>query len=83
VRVLAGVETLPGGTPRLTEVRDWRYSRDAVLYKDYLDKDGGGISNIQVTYLVTVDLSTAVLTNVGVQTELMDGLAFVPTSVLP
>jgi hypothetical protein len=46
-------------------------------------KDGGGISNIQVTYLVTVDLTTAAITNVGSQTELMDGLAFVPTTLLP
>jgi hypothetical protein len=36
VRVLAGVETLPDGAVRLTDVRDWRYSREAVLSKDYL-----------------------------------------------
>ncbi|MGD2047003.1 MAG: DUF4105 domain-containing protein [Gemmatimonadota bacterium] len=35
VRVLSGVEELPDGSVRLTEVRDWRYSRDAVLSKDY------------------------------------------------
>ena len=37
VRVLAGVEKLPEGAVRLNEVRDWRYSRDAVVSKDYLD----------------------------------------------
>jgi hypothetical protein len=36
VRVLSGVESLPDGALQLTEVRDWRYSRDAVLSKDYL-----------------------------------------------
>jgi hypothetical protein len=35
VRVLAGVERLPGGVVRLTGVRDWRYTRDSVLAKDY------------------------------------------------
>jgi len=35
VRVLAGVERLPDGAVRLTDVRDWRYTRDAVLSKDY------------------------------------------------
>jgi hypothetical protein len=37
VRVLAGVEDLPDGSVRLTQVRDWRYARDAVLSKDYHD----------------------------------------------
>ena len=37
VRVLSGVETFPDGAVRLTEVRDWRYSRDAVLSKDYVN----------------------------------------------
>src|SRR5690349_23747441 len=35
VRVLSGVETLPDGAVRLTSVRDWRYTRDAVVSKDY------------------------------------------------
>jgi len=35
VRVLTGVEALPNGAVRLTEVRDWRYSGDAVTSKDY------------------------------------------------
>jgi hypothetical protein len=37
VRILSGVENLPDGTVRLTQVRDWRYSREAVLAKDYHD----------------------------------------------
>lgn len=37
VRVLAGVETLPDGTVLLMDVRDWRYSRDEVLTKAYVD----------------------------------------------
>jgi hypothetical protein len=37
VRVLAGVEELPDGSVRLTQVRDWRYARDAVLARDYHD----------------------------------------------
>lgn len=36
VRVLTGVEALPDGALQLTEVRDWRYSRDAVVSKDYI-----------------------------------------------
>ena len=35
VRVLTGVEDLPDGAVRLTQVRAWRYSREAVLSKDY------------------------------------------------
>lgn len=35
VRVLSGVEDLPDGSIRLTAVRDWRYSQDAVLSKEY------------------------------------------------
>lgn len=35
VRVLAGVERQPDGAVRLTGVRDWRYTRDAVVSKDY------------------------------------------------
>jgi hypothetical protein len=35
VRVLAGVERLTDGAVRLIDVRDWRYSREAVLAKDY------------------------------------------------
>jgi hypothetical protein len=36
VRVLSGVEYLPGGVIRLTDVRDWSYSRDAVLSKGHV-----------------------------------------------
>jgi hypothetical protein len=35
VRVLSGVERLPGGQLRLAQVRDWRYTRDAVVSRDY------------------------------------------------
>jgi len=35
VSVLAGVEKLSDGTVRLSDVRDWRYTRDVVLSKDY------------------------------------------------
>jgi hypothetical protein len=35
VRILSGVEALADGAVRLTQVRDWRYSRTAVLSKDY------------------------------------------------
>jgi len=37
VAVLAGVEFLPDGGVRMEGVRDWRYSRDSVLSKDYFD----------------------------------------------
>lgn len=37
VAVLAGVELLPDGTVRLTDVRDWHYARDSVVSKDYFD----------------------------------------------
>jgi hypothetical protein len=35
VRVLAGVERLPDGAVSLRNVRDWRYTRDSVVSKDY------------------------------------------------
>jgi hypothetical protein len=35
VRVLSGVERLSDGAVRLTDVRDWRYTRDAVRSKAY------------------------------------------------
>lgn len=35
VRVLTGVEPLPGGAVRLTQVRDWRYTTGAVASKEY------------------------------------------------
>ena len=37
VAVLAGVELLPDGTVRLSDIRDWRYSRDSVFSKRYFD----------------------------------------------
>jgi len=35
VRVLSGVDRLPAGSVRLTQVRDWRYTREAVVSKEY------------------------------------------------
>lgn len=37
VAVLAGVELLPDGSVRLTDIRDWHYTRDSVVSKHYLD----------------------------------------------
>lgn len=37
VRVLTDVETRPDGVVQLKQVRDWRYTADAVLSKNYLD----------------------------------------------
>lgn len=37
VAVLAGVDLPPGGAVRLRGVRDWRYTRDAVVSKRYFD----------------------------------------------
>jgi len=50
VRVLSGVETLSNGALRLTDVRDWRYSRDAALSKDYVavDYDPADVSSLWV-----------------------------------
>lgn len=46
-------------------------------------KDGGGRRNTSTTYLVRINLTNAQVTNVGVNTALLDGLAYVPTSMLP
>jgi len=35
VQVLSGVDRLPDGRQRLTQVRNWRYTRDAVVSRDY------------------------------------------------
>ena len=37
VAVLAGVEPLPDGTVRLSDIRDWRYTRDSVVSMGYSD----------------------------------------------
>ena len=37
VAMLAGVELLPDGAVRLSDVRDWRYTRDSVVSKRYFD----------------------------------------------
>ncbi len=39
VRVLSGVENLPEGTIRLTNVRDWRYTREFVESKMYFPQE--------------------------------------------
>jgi hypothetical protein len=46
-------------------------------------RDGGTSGTPQPTFLVRVNLATAEITNVGRHTEIMDGLAYVPMSVLP
>ena len=46
-------------------------------------KDGGRSGTLQPTYLVRINLTTGEVTNIGQQSELMDGLAFVPTDELP
>ena len=45
-------------------------------------KDGGNSGALQPTFLVQVNLATAEITNVGVQTHLMDGLAFIQSSLI-
>lgn len=43
-------------------------------------QDGGSLfHDVAVTYLVTIDLQTAEVTNVGANTELLSGLSWVPT----
>lgn len=37
VRVLAGVDSLPDGGIRLSDVRDWSYTRDSIVSKEYFD----------------------------------------------
>lgn len=39
VRVLAGVEMTDDGRVRLTDVRDWRYTRDAIVSHAYFDAE--------------------------------------------
>ena len=37
VRVLAGIDVLPGGSVTLTNIRDWRYAVDSILARSYFD----------------------------------------------
>lgn len=37
VRVLAGVDMLDDGRVRLTDIRDWRYTQDSIVSKEYFD----------------------------------------------
>jgi len=46
-------------------------------------KDGGGQNSTTATYLVRVNVATGETTNVGANTNLLDGLAFVPTAAVP
>lgn len=46
-------------------------------------KDGGGVGGGGPTFLVTVNLATAEITHVGQNTQKLDGLAFVPSSLFP
>jgi hypothetical protein len=45
-------------------------------------KDGGGNNSTSTTYLARVNLTTAVVTNIGANTNNLDGLAYVPTSLV-
>jgi hypothetical protein len=45
-------------------------------------KDGGGGGSTTTTYLVTVDVETAEVTMVGPNTNLLDGLAFIPARLV-
>lgn len=45
-------------------------------------KDGGGQGSTSATFLVRINLETAVVTNVGANTNLLDGLAYVPTELV-
>jgi hypothetical protein len=91
VNIATGTPTLIGamtytGFPTFTETSQTIGSMatrpsDGVVFG--ILKDGGNIGTLQPTFLVTVNLTTAEITNVGQHSELMDGLAFVPTTLLP
>lgn len=91
VNITTGAPTLIGamtytGFPTFTESSQTIGSMttrpsDGVVFG--ILKDGGNSGTLQPTFLVTVNLATAEITNVGQHSELMDGLAFVPTSALP
>ncbi len=57
-----------------------RRDSDGVVFGILMDGGGGGVT---ATYLATIDLTTAEVTNVGANTVILDGLAFVPTALLP
>lgn len=90
VDVATGDETLIGafsfvGFPVFSEVNQSIGSlttrSDGVVFG--ILKDGGGIGRTSTTYLVRINLTNAQVTNVGVNTGRLDGLAYVPTSVIP
>ncbi len=45
-------------------------------------KDGGHSGTLNNTFLVTINLSTAEVTNVGPHTHMMDGLMYMPTALI-
>lgn len=85
-----GVPTLVGtmtytGFPAFTETSQTIGSMttrqsDGVVFG--ILKDGGHAGTLQPTFPVRINLDTAEITNVGVQTHLMDGLAFIMTSLI-
>ncbi len=74
-----GFPTLVDPTPTIGEMAT--RASDGVVFG--ILQDGGGGGNLTATYLVTIDLTTAVVTNVGVNTNRLDGLAYVPTRLVP
>lgn len=75
---LTGFPTLVDSSPTIGSMTT--RETDGVVFA--VLKDGGGGGRTTTTYLVTVDLATAEVTNVGATTELLDGLAFIPTRLV-
>jgi hypothetical protein len=90
IDLATGITTLIGamtytGFPTFTETSQTIGSMatrpdDGVVFG--ILKDGGRSGTLQPTYLVTVNLETAEITNVGPHTETMDGLAFIMTALI-
>lgn len=90
VDLVTGAPTLVGamtytGFPAFTEVSQTIGSMttrqsDGVVFG--ILKDGGNSGTLRPTFLVRINLDTAEITNVGVQTHLMDGLTFIMTSLI-
>lgn len=55
---------------------------DGVVFGLLADGGGASAGSTVRTYLVTIDLETAVVMNVGPNSTILDGLAFVPTRLL-
>jgi hypothetical protein len=75
---LTGFPTLVDLTPTLGSMTT--RPSDGVVFG--ILKDGGGGGSTTTTYLVTVNLETAEVTNVGVNTNLLDGVAFIPSRLV-